>query len=456
MEGNAKELLGINTIDDLDLKGKTVLLRLDINAPISPETKKIVNENRIVKSLPTVRKILSRGAKLAIIAHQGDTLDYHNLISMAEHAERLSDHLGTRVDYIDDVAGPSAQERIRSLQEGEAALLGNLRYLTEEVSTFENAVTLTPPEMLNTWLVRNLAPLFDYYVNDAFSAAHRNSPSMVAFQQILPTAGGELLIEELTALTTVAAKPQRPCVFVLGGAKISDAFGMLAPVLRDGTADLILTCGVVGEVFLAAQGVPLGAAKTQWLADRGLQGFVDEAKAHLSAYAEKICVPSDLAYAANGACAENGVRVESSACVKNGTCVESGARVENGACAESGVRVEIDVADLPVDEVFMDVGAKTIEAYKALIADAGTVFVNGPAGAYENPVFETGTRGIWEAVAASKAYSVIGGGDTVSAAQRFIDTDRIGYVCTAGGAMVRFLSGKELPLVTAMKNALTA
>ncbi|MDR3225931.1 MAG: phosphoglycerate kinase [Clostridiales Family XIII bacterium] len=417
MEENAKELLGINAIDDLDLKGKTVLLRLDINAPISPETKKIANENRIVKSLPTVRKILGQGAKLAIIAHQGDTLDYHNLISMAEHAERLSAHLEARVDYIDDVAGPSAQERIRSLREGEAVLLGNLRYLTEEVSTFENAVTLTPPEMLDTWLVRNLAPLFDCYVNDAFSAAHRNSPSMVAFQQLLPTAGGELLIEELTALTTVAAKPQRPCVFILGGAKISDAFGMIAPVLRDGTADVILTCGVVGEVFLAAQGAPLGAAKTQWLADRGLQGFIGEAQAHLSGHAGKIHVPSDLAYAADGA------------------------------------RAEIDVKDLPKDELFMDVGVKTIEAYQAIIAGAGTVFLNGPAGAYEDPLFESGTREIWEAVAASKAYSVIGGGDTVSAAQKFIDTDRIGYVCTAGGAMVRFLSGKELPLVTAMKNA---
>ncbi|MDR1797374.1 MAG: phosphoglycerate kinase [Clostridiales Family XIII bacterium] len=417
MEINAKELLGFASVDDLALAGKTVLLRLDINSPIDPGTKKIVSENRIVKSLPTVRKILAGGAKLVIIAHQGDTLDYQNLIPMDEHAQRLSAHLGTEIAYIDDVCGPAAVAAVKALAPGQAILLGNLRYLTEEVSTFENAVPLGPEEMGDTWLIRTLAPLCDYYVNDAFSAAHRASPSMVGFQRILPTAGGDLLIEELGALTVVSAKPVRPCVFVLGGAKISDAFGMLSPVLKNGTADKILTCGVTGEVFLMAAGISLGPTKTKWIEERSLDAFVKDAASYLAEYPGKILAPLDLAY------------------------------------EEGGARKEVAAGDLPVDAMFMDVGEKTVECYEKEIAQAGTIFMNGPAGAYENPLFAEGTKRIWEAVAGSVGYSVIGGGDTVSAAQKFGITDKIGYVCTAGGAMVRFLSGKELPLVTAMRGA---
>ena len=137
-------------IEEFDYHGKTVILRVDINSPLDPETKKIVNENRINMSLPTIRYLLEHGAKVAMIAHQGDTLDYQNLIPLEEHAEKLTQKLGQKIAYIDDVAGPAAQEAVKHLQPGEAVLLGNLRYLTEEVSTFENAVKLTAPEMLNT------------------------------------------------------------------------------------------------------------------------------------------------------------------------------------------------------------------------------------------------------------------------------------------------------------------
>ena len=178
---------------------------------------------------------------MAILAHQGDTLDYHNLMPMAEHALLLSERLRRPVKYIDDVAGPAAQQAVKDLQPGEAILLGNVRYLCEEISTFEDAVTLKPEEMLNTYLVRNLAPLADYYVNDAFAAAHRNAPSMVAFPELLPTAGGRQLIAEFGALSRVAESPERPAVFVLGGLKVSDAHGMLRQVLENGTADRILT-----------------------------------------------------------------------------------------------------------------------------------------------------------------------------------------------------------------------
>jgi phosphoglycerate kinase len=412
-----KSLAKIRTIDEFDYSGKTVLLRVDINSPIDPITKKIVNENRIKASIPTIKDILAQGAKLVIIAHQGDTLDYQNLIPMNEHAEKLSMYLGIKVGYIDDVAGPAAGELVKQLKPGEAILLGNLRYLSEEISTFENAVKLKPEEMLDTYLVRNLAPLVDYYVNDAFAAAHRNAPSMVAFQEILPTAGGRQFVEEVNALTKVMERPDKPSIFVLGGAKISDAFGMMKQVLENGTADKILTSGITGEIMLLSLGKKLGNQTEQFIKARGLDCFILPAMELLRDYTDKIVVPEDLAYEQNG------------------------------------VRQEISIDELPTDEMFMDIGQKTMERFESIIASAGTIFVNGPAGVYENKVFEEGTKRIWKAIAESKGYSVIGGGDTVNAATKFIDLKKINYVCTAGGAMVRFLTGKSLPLVDAMKKA---
>lgn len=408
---------GIRTMDEYDYSGKRVLLRLDINSPIDPVTKKIVSENRINMSVPTVKYLLEQGAKVAIIAHQGDTLDYHNLIPLQEHSEKLGAKLGTKVRYIDDVCGPAAQEAIKKLQSGEVIILGNLRYLTEEVSSFEKEVKQEPAEMLNTYLVRSLAPLLDCYVNDAFAAAHRNAPSMVAFQELLPTAGGMLLIQEISAMTRVLESPEKPAVFILGGLKISDAFGMMKQALERGTADKILACGVTGHIMLLADGYNIGVKNTKFIYDRSLDTFIEPAKEYLRDYPGKIIYPVDLAF------------------------------------EEDGVRREIGLGNFPAAELCMDIGQQTIIIFKAELASAGTIFVNGPAGVYENPLFADGTREIWETIAGCKGYSVIGGGDTVSAAQRFIDTARINYVCTAGGAMVRFLSGVKLPLIAAMKNA---
>jgi len=412
-----KVVSGITPMEEIDYKGKTVLLRLDINSPIDPVTKKIVNINRINMSLPTLKCLLSQNAKIAIITHQGDTLDYENLIPMKEHAEILSEKLDKKVEYIDDVCGPAAQEAVKNLNEGEMILLGNLRYLSEEISTFEKAVKLRPKEMLNTYLVRSLAPLVDCYVNDAFSAAHRNAPSMVAFQEILPTAGGILMMKELSALTKVMDSPDKPLVFVLGGAKISDAFGMMKEVLSSGAADKILTCGITGHIMLLAKEYDIGKANLKFIKDRGLDEFIKPAKEYIEAYPGKILFPVDL------------------------------------ALEKDGKRIEVGIDQLPVDDICMDIGSKTVEIYKSEIAKSGTIFVNGPAGVYENSLFEFGTKEIWTSFTKAKGYSVIGGGDTVSAAQKFIDTRNIGYVCTAGGAMVRFLSGIKLPLIEAMKKA---
>jgi phosphoglycerate kinase len=409
--------LRIRPVSELELRGKTVLFRPDINSPIDPKTKRIVNTNRIEKTVPTLLSLLDGGAKVALIAHQGDTLDYQNLIPLAEHAERLSSLSGRKVGYIDDVCGPAAVAAVKALKAGEAVILGNLRYLAEEVSSFESAVKLKAPEMLETWLVRSLAPLADLYVNDAFAAAHRNAPSMVAFQELLPTAGGIQLMEEYTALKSVMDNPKRPCVYVLGGAKISDAFDMMRKVLEDGAADEILTAGVTGLVMHLSRGVEVGQATRKFLADKGLDQFIPEAKALLDSWGDRFVLPLDLAY------------------------------------EKDGGREELDIAALPKDCLFPDVGEKTIARFKESIGRAGSVFVNGPAGMYEDPRWEKGTKEIWNAIADAKGYTVVGGGDTISAATKFTDLAKYGYVCTGGGAMVRFLAGKKLPLIEAMEKA---
>ena len=409
--------MDIKSIIGVDVRGKRVLFRPDINSPIDADHH-IVSTNRLQKTVPTLKYLIEGGAKVAIIAHQGDTLDYQNLIPLEEHARILGDMCGVDIRYIDDVCGDAAVQAVRSLGDGEVVLLGNLRYLTEEVSTFEKDVKLTAEQMANTYLVRRLAPLFDIYVNDAFSAAHRNAPSMVAFERLMPSYAGPLFFKEYEALYNVMHGAKKPCVFVLGGAKISDAFGMMNQVLKNGTADRILACGVTGVVMLLAKGMRVGAKYEKWLADHDLMVFVEQAKGLLADYADRFVLPVDLAIERDGA------------------------------------RVEVSVGDLPLDDaMFLDIGAGTIEIFRDAIYSAGTVFVNGPAGVYEQPIFADGTAAVWTALAETEAYTVIGGGDTVSAAGKFIDTSRINYVCTAGGAMVRFLSGKTLPLIEAMRNA---
>ena len=409
--------IGIKSIIGVNVAGKRVLFRPDINSPLDSEGR-IKNLNRLEKTVPTLKYLADGGAKIAIIAHQGDTLDYQNLISMREHAEILSRLSGVKTDYLDDVAGDAVLDAVRNLKSGEAVLLGNLRYLTEEVSTFEKDVKLSAGEMLSTYLVRRLGGLFDIYVNDAFSAAHRNAPSMVAFQRLMPSYAGPLFFKEYEALWKVINCAEKPVKFVLGGAKISDAFGMMGKVLKDGIADKILAMGVTGVVMQLARGIKMGAAYEKWLKDRDLIVFVDQARELMADYADKFVLPVDF------------------------------------AVEENGKRKEIRLDELPLDDkMFLDIGAESIALFEKEIASAGTIFVNGPAGVYENAIFAEGTERVWKAVASAKGYSVIGGGDTVSAAAKFVDVADIDYVCTAGGAMVRFLSGKRLPLIEAMLNA---
>jgi len=407
---------GILTLDDFDYRDKTVILRVDINSPINQATGGLADDNRIRKSLPTIRELADAGARVVMLAHQGDTEDYQNLISLAPHAERLRECLGRPVGFVDDICGPAAMERIKALKRGDLLLLNNVRYLIEEVSTFVNFVKLTPEQLAKTWLVRNLAPLADYFVCEAFAAAHRYTPSLVGLAEALPAAGGRLLIEEFGALARVKETPTHPCVYVLGGARIADAFSMMKTVLSSGAADRVLTSGLTGEVMWLAQGQPLGAPTEQLIKDKGLTPFIEQARELLQLFGDKIMYPLDFAIDDQG-------------------------------------RREIGVDELPSDHLLVDVGAKTIARYIDVINTAATIFVNGPTGMYEKPVSALGTEKLWAAIADAPGYSVIGGGDSVAAAGKFKVKDRMGYVCTSGGGMVRFLSGLELPVITALRRA---
>jgi phosphoglycerate kinase len=407
---------GILTLDDFELRDKTVLLRVDINSPIDHRTGGLADDNRIRKSVPAIRELAEAGARTAILAHQGDTEDYRSLVSLAPHAERLAELLGRPVGFVADVCGPAAIARIRALQSGELVLLDNVRYLTEEVSTFVNYVKLTPQDMAGTWLVRSLAPLADLFVCEAIAAAHRSAPSLVGLAEVLPAAGGRLFVDELKALTRIKESPAQPCVYLLGGSRIADAFSMMEQVLHQGTAHRVLTSGLTGEVMLMALGRCLGERTEGLIRDKGLEPFVARARSLLEAHGERILYPSDFA-------------------------------------VDRGGRVEIGVEELPAAELLVDIGSETVARYVAEIEQAATIFVNGPAGIYEQPASAEGTRALWTAVADAPGYSVIGGGDSVAAAGRFGVRERMGYVCTAGGGMVRFLSGQELPVVEALRRA---
>ena len=407
----------IRTLDRGDFAGKRVLLRVDINSPIDRRTRRIANDTRIRKSVPTIRELSDKGAKLVIMAHQGDTTDYAALISLCEHAEALSEALGKKVEFIEDLAGPAALARIESLGSAEILLLDNLRYLTEEVSTFEDSCRLSPDQMKEVYLVRRLAGLFDCYVNDAFSAAHRNAPSLVAFQELLPSYGGRLLMEELTALQAITDNAERPCVYLLGGSRAGDAFGMIENVLSQDRADQILTSGLVGHIFLLAGGTRLGDRSGQLISDKGYDKYVEKAADYLSRYESKILRPVDA------------------------------------ALARAGKRTEVPIGELPVEELLFDIGSRTISLYSSAISRARTVFMNGPPGVYEEEISSRGTVQICKAVEAASGFTVVGGGDTVSCFSRYTDPAKISYISTAGGALIRYLSGTELPLLSALERA---
>lgn len=408
---------GIHTLDDFDVHGKVVLCRVDINSPLDPATGGLRDTTRIRGCVPTVRELADAGARLVLLAHQGGDLEYQNYASTEPHAAVLGELLERPVRFIDDVCGPAARDAIKRLTDGEVLLLDNVRFVGEELTLFETKLNLSPAQQAKTLLVRKLAPLGDLFVCDAFAAVHRSQPSLVGFEEVLPSAMGRLFEREYEALSHLRENPDRPCVFVLGGTKVDDAFLMMRSVLHDGVVDTVLTGGLVGQIMLIAMGVDIGAPSSDFIRSKNLWQWVESSRELLADYAAKIIVPSDFAY------------------------------------VRDGQRSELTRGDLPTGELLLDIGHATVESYRATIDAAGTVFVNGPLGVFERSETAYGTREIWEAMADSKAYAALGGGDSITAMNKFGLAERFDYVSTAGGGMVRFLSGEELPVVTALKAA---
>lgn len=409
---------GIHTLDAFDLRGKTVLCRVDINQPVDRNTGKLKSVNRIRACVPTLRELADSGARVVLLAHQGSDIEYQNFYTTAPHAKVLSELLGREVRFLDDVCGPAAREAIRSLHDGEILLLDNVRFCAEEQTLFETKLKLTHERQARTQVVEKLAPLADLYVCDAFAAAHRDQPSLCGFEQVLPSAMGRLFEQEFCVISGVMESPERPCVFVLGGAKVADAFLMMDTVLSGGAADTVLTGGLVGNILLAAKGKRVGKGSMEFIERMNYLAFVERSKPLLEQYGSRIALPLDLAW-----------------------------------LDAAGSRAEANAGDIPPEICALDIGGQTARAYAEAIRNAKTVFVNGPMGVFEQPQTELGTRVVWEALSSTSAYTVLGGGDSIAAAERYGLTERMGYVCTGGGALIRFLTGEELPVVKALRHA---
>jgi phosphoglycerate kinase len=401
----------IKTINDFNFKGKTALVRVDFNSPIDPKTKKILDDTRIkAHGESTIKELSQKGARVVILAHQGRPGDA-DFTPLKEHAQLLGKILGEPVKYVDDVYGEKAQKAIKELKNGEILVLDNVRNFADEQKKG------TPEEHAKTEMVRKLAPLADVFVNDAFAAAHRAHVSIVGFTAVLPSVAGRIMEREVKALTKVVQNPEKPCVYVLGGAKADDALKISQYVLKNKIADHVLTGGVVGHLFLAAKGIDLGKPNMGFLEKKELMPFIPGIKELMNSYPRNIEAPVDLA-------------------------VEADKK-----------RTEISVNKLPTNYPIFDIGPETVKKYVALLKGAKSIVVSGPMGVFENKQFAYGTTKTFEAIASSKAFSLVGGGHSIAAVEELGLAKKMGYVSTAGGALIEFLMGEKLPGVVALERA---
>jgi len=397
-----------HTLEDFNFKDRTVLLRVDINCPLDKSTLAIINDSRVRSIVPTVRELMGKRAKVVILAHQSRKGKW-DFVPMEQHSKRLSKHLNHPVKYVGDIIGDAAKECIRSLLPGEVLLLDNVRGLDCETAKLDmNGHS-------DSVLVNELAPLIDYYICDAFGAAHRSQCSLVGFPPKVPSASGRLMTKEISALKAIFDEPRRPSVFVLGGAKFGDIPPMMDHVLGSGKADTVILTGLAGNAFLFARGVDIGDASLEFLKDEMTEDNISAAKDMLARYGQRILLPTDV------------------------------------AVERDGKRTNVLIGDLPAKEAALDIGNDSIEKFKKVLSSSRTSFMSGPAGLYEKDGFGTGTKELMTAMIESTGLSVIGGGHTLGAADLFDLTDRFSYVSTAGGAMETFLLGKELPAVEALR-----
>ena len=398
-----------NTIDDFDVEGKTVLVRVDINAPVDPSSGIILDDTRLKLHAQTIKELSNKGAKVVLLAHQSRP-GKNDFTTLAQHADVLSEILNLRVKYVDSLFSNSAKEAIKSLKPHEILLLENARFFSEET------LSRTPEEQSNTLLVKNLSPLVDYFVNDAFAAAHRSQASLVGFTVNTPSAAGRVMEKELTVIQDALDNVEHPCVFLLGGMKPEDSIEVMENVLSNGTADSILTTGIVGNIVLWASGADIGEVNREFIASRGYEDMVEKSKDLIERFGDKVKCPIDV------------------------------------ACEKNGGRVDIDVGEIPNEAIF-DIGVKTIAFYAKEIRDAKYIFANGPAGVFEDPNFAMGTEDLINAMATSQGFTLIGGGHIAAATAGLGLEENMGHLSSGGGACISMLAGKKLAAVEALKNS---
>ncbi|HUA70852.1 MAG TPA: phosphoglycerate kinase [Solirubrobacteraceae bacterium] len=389
----------MKTLRDLgDLDGKRVLVRVDFNVPL--EQGRVADDMRIRAALPTIEELRRRGARIVLVSHLGRPKDREPSLSLSPVGARLGELLAAPVTVAPGVVGDDVRAAVDGLGDGDLLLLENVRY--------EPGETKNDPE-----LARSLAELADVYVDDAFGAAHRAHASTEGVARLLDQRAAGLLLErEVDTLTSVLEDPARPLVSVLGGAKVSDKIGVIDRFRE--SADTILIGGAMCFPFLAAQGHSVGDSLCA-------QDDVELARRILdsgSSTRARLELPVDLVIAQQ--------------------------------FSEGVEALELDGLDVPDGWMGLDIGPRTAAAYGEVIASAGTVFWNGPMGAFELAPFAAGTRAVAEAVAAAPGTTVVGGGDSAAALQRFGLTERVTHLSTGGGATLEMIEGKPLPGVEAL------
>jgi len=337
-----RRIVKVLTLNDFDLKGKTVFLRVDMNCPIDSDTMEISGTKRIEEAIETINALDQ--TKLVIASHQG-RVGNDDYTGMDKHAKILEKMLNKKIRYVEDVIGQAAQNEIKNLKDGEILLLDNLRLCAEENYEFSQE------DAAKTIMVKRLAKLFDLCVLDSFPSAHRSHPSIVGFSHVLPACAGRIVEREVRNLDKIMTVAKAPHVIVLGGSKVPDRLEAIKMLINNGRADHVLLTGLIGNVFMRAQArikYPLGIKREE--------DVVAKAHALIGEYPDVFSTPVDV------------------------------------AIDKDGQRVEIDVRDLQTEDKIYDLGPKTVEYYSRIISSAGTVFISGPAGFFEKANFSYGTK----------------------------------------------------------------
>lgn len=393
------------TMDQFDFAGKRVLVRSDLDSPYDKATKQIMDNERLAESAKTLRELSQKGARVVAIGHQARP-GKSSFTRMKRQAEILSDYIGKPVQYVDSIHDSAAKKAIIALKDGEILVLENVRFSSEET------LDLDIDQYPTTHMVRDLQPLFDYFIQNSFTTAHRAHTSMIGFQGI-PNIAGRRFALEVEGIGKAMKHAERPYVMILGGAKIFDYFTLLDKVLKEDSVDTILVGGLFVDLCLLASGHELGKKmeylkETDSLAKKRLLDLLPQVQEYLKTYPNKFLIPEDVA-----------IEVD-------------------------GKRQEISVSALPTNYMIYDIGSKTAEKYAQVIKKAKTIYLKGPVGMYENPEFSLGSKIVIEAIASSEGYSLIGGGDSVTVAKQFASLDKFSHVGLAGGATLKMLAGKKL------------